>query len=270
LAIRERILTLRELKEKRRRQRPIDRVRDGIGRAEEKSHGVGGISADGDSDVKPGQGEKKDADSDDGVGSDGEDAVGKAELDLEAMSLVPVPKGYDGHYTITTASHLLPPESPPFPSLLALHSQHANEEFPFNFGLRLRKSDPSDPRYHDTIYFHCLASDKCRASRIHTAVSYDTDRSGTRSGTSYTESGIISYDCTPIEPTKPKSVYRGTKAGIPIIEYKRPFVDYVVQHLEECHWNMLVQFGFAKHALKSRKFEGLSLEAGGLSDDEDD
>ena len=72
---------------------------------------------------------------------------------LDALALVPAPAGYDGGSHIYRASDPLPALPPPMPALIASHSPQQNEEFPFNFGIRLRHSDPSHPRFHDTIYF---------------------------------------------------------------------------------------------------------------------
>ena len=180
---------------------------------------------------------------------DGEEKEENDDEDLLELTSVPRPKDYEGSLEIITVNSSMPPPPPRFPWLLAMHSPQPNEEFPFNFGVRLRKNDPLDPRYHDTIYFHCLASDKCRACSI------DKRK---RSGTAFAESGILEYNCTAIEPTQPLSVYRGTRAGIPIIAYKEPFVDLIVKHLEANHYNMLLQFGFYKKAVTERHFADLT------------
>ena len=142
-----------------------------------------------------------------------------------------------------------------FPRLLAQRSQEPNETYPFNFGIRLRKtpinssvSDAFNIKYtservqntnHINLFtqeksrdlqvnthcwFHCLANDKCRRN--------------------LKSCGLVEYDCRDFLPTVPANHLKGTIAGVPIIPYKPTFSEIIQEHLEQHHWNMLVQFNF--------------------------
>ena len=130
----------------------------------------------------------------------GQEEEEEEEEALAALALLPTPPGYKGASHIYRPSDPLPAVPPPLPSLMAIHSQQPNEEFPFNFGVRMRRSDPSHPRFYDTIYWHCLASDKCRACNVNKTRSGTCPAPGTTSSFLYYpfEASIRWLDCLSI------------------------------------------------------------------------
>jgi hypothetical protein len=110
------------------------------------------------------------------------------------------------------------------PPLLAAASPEQSMDYPYNFGVRARRLD-SHP--DSVLYFYCLASDKCRQRRF-----------------------SICHNCAPRPPQQAKSLYKGTNLQPP----PRPLQSLrkvVELHLQEDHWNSLLQTGWAPSLQKS-------------------
>jgi len=100
---------------------------------------------------------------------------------------------------------------------LAAYSTEGPEDFPFNFGWRLRKL--SGPGADTSLYFACCANDVCRRKNF-----------------------IISYD-TYVAPVKVVSHLRHFEHKPPSL---KPFALVVEDHLKEKHWGQLLQTGWAE------------------------
>ncbi len=94
-----------------------------------------------------------------------------------------------------------------------------------------------DPQVNTHCYFHCLANDKCRKN--------------------LKSCGLIEYDCRDYLPTSPHNHLKGTIAGVPIIPYKPTFSEVIQEHLEQQHWNILVQFEFMDDAIYAERMANM-------------
>jgi len=100
---------------------------------------------------------------------------------------------------------------------LAAFSPEMAEDFPFNFGWRLRKLSGKGSDTH--IYFACCANDTCRRKNF-----------------------VIDYD-TFVPPPKIISHLRHFEPKPPAI---KSFALVVEEHLKEKHWGQLLQTGWAE------------------------
>ena len=107
------------------------------------------------------------------------------------------------------------------PALLQHSSPEESTAYPYNFGVRLRQL--TGPTAECIIHFRCLANEKCRRKGKET---------------------IIQFDCQPPAPPPIKSLYKGTNLQSPPRK-PLPLRKIIEQHLQDEHWNQLMQTGWA-------------------------
>ena len=106
------------------------------------------------------------------------------------------------------------------PPLMHDASPESCTDYPFSFGLRMRRTD--GPGSQSCVHFFCLANDKCRSARR-----------------------VIVIDTNDPPPPPLKSLYKGTIGLVPAPKEQQSVRTLIERHLQEEHWNTLLATGWA-------------------------